>query len=186
MSDPVITPYFRLGFQALFKPSKAKTAPATQEPKYSVTAFFPPTADLGAMKALANAAVAEKWPDAASRPKVLRSPFRKSDEVENWPEAIPTDWIMMTFSAKQDRRPQLVDAQRQDIIDEEDVYKGCWMRAQVRAYAYDNAGNRGVSFGLNMAQKVKEDTPIGATRQKASEVFDAVPTEAATGGDLFS
>ena len=37
----------------------------------------------------------------------------------------------------------LVDAKLQDIIDDTDVYSGAWYRAQVRAFAYDTAGNKG-------------------------------------------
>lgn len=165
-----ITPPFRAGFVALFRPSAPQGS--NQEPKYSVRAMFPPTTDLSALKAEAQKAALDKWGDKV--PKSLRSPFRRNDELENPVPGIGDDWIVMTFSAKADRRPGLIGPAKEDIIDDSLVYSGCWMRAEVRPYAYDNQGNRGVSFGLQNVQKLRDDEPLGSARIPASKVFDAV------------
>lgn len=196
MSDPILTPPFRAGFVALFKPSKPKTAAATQEPKFSVQAFFPPNTDFSAMKKSMEEAwndfVVKEWPKPEDRPKIFKKPFRKhvdndgDVEPKNWPEEVPVDWIMVNFSQKQDRRPPVVDQKVQDIIDEQEIYSGVWLRAQVRAFGYHNSGNKGVSFGLNMVQKTKDDKPFkrGGGPGKPSDVFSAV--EGGTNaGDLF-
>jgi hypothetical protein len=73
----------------------------------------------------------------------------------------------------------------QDIIanDETEVYSGAWYRAQVRAFAYENAGNKGVSFGLQNVQKLRDDDPLGSGRIPASKAFEPVDVPAgATGG----
>lgn len=174
----ILTPEFRASFVALFKPSAPQGS--NQEPKYSVRAMFPPTTNLKALKAAAEQAAIEKWGDKI--PKSLRSPFRRNDELENPVPGIGDDWIVMTFSAKADRRPGLVGPTLDDIIDDSLVYSGCWLRAEVRPYAYDNQGNRGVSFGLQNVQKLRDDDPLGAARMPASKVFEAVEGAASGSG----
>lgn len=184
MADNIITPHFRAGFNSVFKPSKPKNAKPDQEPKYSIQAFFPPTTDLSEMKREAQKAAEEKW--GKDIPKNLRSPFRKNGDLDKPVDGIPEDWILMTFSAPEKSRPGLVDAKRNDIIDEVEVYSGAWFRAQVRAFGYDNVGNKGVSFGLQNLQKIKDDEPIGAGRTPANKAFDAVETAGSgDAGPLF-
>ena len=83
------------------------------------------------------------------------------------------------FNVKSTRQVGIVDAKVQDIIDEEDVYSGAWYRAQVRAFAYENSGNKGVAFGLQNVQKLRDDEPLGAGRVPANKAFEAVDEPAA-------
>lgn len=171
MSDNIITPIFRAGYVGLFTPKAPKDNPNGAK-KYSMRAIFMPDADLSAIKASAKAVAEEKW-GVGKVPKNIRNPFRTNAELDNPIEGVPDDAIIMTFNANEDRRPGLVDQSRQDIIDESEVYSGAWYRAQIRAYAYENAGNRGVSFGLQNVQKVKDDEPLGAGRIPASKAFES-------------
>ena len=172
MAENIITPEFRAAFISVFRASKAKEATAEQKAKFSIRACFPPSADLTELKAQASAAAVEKWGDKI--PKTTRSPFRLNEELENPVVGIGDDWTVITFSANEDRRPGLVDANLQDIIDENEVYSGAWYRCQARAFAYDNAGNKGVSFGLQNVQKLRDDDPIGGGRTPANKAFEAV------------
>jgi hypothetical protein len=181
MADNQITPDFRAAFISVFKATSMKNADGSiNKPKYSIRACFPPNADLKALKHEAQLAAQEKWGDKI--PKTLRSPFRTNEELENPIVGIGDDWIIMSFSANEDRRPGIVDAKLQDIIDDSDVYSGAWYRAQVRAFAYENAGNKGVSFGLQNVQKLRDDDPIGSGRLPASKAFEAVDVPAGAGG----
>lgn len=184
MANNTITPQFRAAFISVFRPTKARDAAPDAKAKFSIRAAFPPDADLATLKAEAKAVIAEKWGDKA--PKTLRSPFRTNEELENPIPGIGDDWIVMTFSATEDRRPGLVDANLQDIIDESEVYAGAWYRAQIRAFAYDSAGNKGVSFGLQNVQKLKDDEPLGAGRTPANKAFEAFGGASSKGaGSLF-
>lgn len=172
MTDNVITPEFRAAFVGLFKATAPRDNPNGAK-KYSVRAVFMPDADLSALKEQAKIAAEEKW-GAGKVPKTIRSPFRTNEELENPIPGVPDDAIVMTFSANEEKqRPGLVDKNLQDIIDDSDVYAGAWFRAQVRAFAYDNAGNKGVSFGLQNVQKLRDDEPLGKGRAPASKVFEA-------------
>lgn len=171
MADKLITPYFRAGYVGLFRPS-APLANPTGKKKYTIKALFPADADLSELKKAAGAVAVEKWGNAV--PKTLRSPFRMNEELDNPVAGIPDDWIVMTFAANEDRRPGIVDANNQDIIDESECYSGAWFRAQIRPYAYDQAGNKGVSFGLEHVQKVKDGEPLEGGRIPANKVFEPI------------
>jgi hypothetical protein len=172
-SENQITPEFRAAFISVFKASAMKNADGTiNKPKYSIRACFPPKSDLSALKKEAELVAKENWGDKI--PKTLRSPFRTNEELENPVPGIGDDWIIMSFSSTEDRRPGIVDSKLQDIIDDVDVYSGAWYRAQVRAFAFENAGNKGVSFGLQNVQKLRDDDPLGNSRLPASKAFDAV------------
>lgn len=180
-TETLITPDFRAAFISVFKATSMKNADgSTSKPKYSIRAVFPPQANLAPLKKEAEAVAKEKWGDKI--PKTLRSPFRLNEELEAPIEGIGDDWTVMSFSANEDRRPGLVDAKLQDIIDDTDVYSGAWYRAQVRAFAYDTAGNKGVSFGLQNVQKLRDDDPLGNGRIPASKAFDPVDAPANAAG----
>lgn len=184
MAENRITPEFRAGYVGLFRASAPKEDPNGKK-KFSIRAIFMPGADLKQLKLDAEAAAIEKW--GANVPKNLRSPFRLNEELDNPVAGIPDDAIVMTFSANEDRRPGVVDANLQDIIHESECYSGAWYRAQVRAFAYEAKGNKGVSFGLQNVQKLRNDDPLGSGNIPASKAFDAVPTEGGskTAGGMF-
>ena len=181
MAENLVTPEFRAAFISVFKATSMKNADGSvNKPKYSIRAAFPPAANLTPLKKEAEIAARDKWGDKI--PKTLRSPFRLNEELENPVIGIGDDWVIMSFSANEDRRPGIVDSKLQDIIDDSDVYSGAWYRAQVRAFAYENAGNKGVSFGLQNVQKLRDDDPLGNGRIPASKAFEPVDVPTDPGG----
>lgn len=191
MSDLFITPQFRAAFISVHRPSKPKNAKPDQAPKFSVRACFPPDTDLSELKKAAQTC-AETWSwKGGSVPKNLRSPFRKNEELDDPINGVGDDWTVMTFSAAQDKRPGVVDANRQDITDETDCYSGAWYRVQVDVYGYEQQGNKGVTFGLKNVQKLREQKDSepaiggGGGRMPASKAFTAVQSEASDAGALF-
>lgn len=174
MTDSIITPEFRVSFPNVFKPGKALQEGA--EPKYNVTMLFPKGADLSALKAAVTKAITEKWgADKAKWPKGMRSPFRDQGEKEFEGYVEGAIFVNATSS----HRPGLVDRNLQPILDSADFYPGCYARADVSAFAYDKAGNKGVAFGLNNIQKLRDGEPLGG-RRRAEDVFSAFE-----GGDPF-
>jgi hypothetical protein len=175
----VLTPAFRVSFPNVFKP---RVNTLNNQEEYSVMALFPKDADLSGMKVAAKEAIEKKWgAEKSKHPANLRSPFRKSEEklksAEDGTKYLPAGYeeggVFMNFKSKQ--RPGVVDQKVQDIIDDTEIYAGCWVRASVSAYAYDQKGNRGVSFGLGNIQKVKDDDPLGG-RTRPQDDFAAVET----------
>lgn len=129
---------------------------------------------LKTMKQRAQAAIAKKWPDPAKRPKGLRSPFRDGDvDKPSNPE-----YEGKTFIAfRTEKKPGVVNAANEDIIDQSEFYAGCFARVTFNAYAYDTMGNKGVAFGLNNVQKVKDGEALGGNRRAARDEFEPIESD---------
>lgn len=167
--EPIVTGEFRLAFPAVFEP---KAAPGSDNAKYSITMLFDAKdPGIALLKALARAACVAKWGEEPSKwPKGLRPPFRNGEEVE-WDGFAGK--IFARASSRQ--RPGVVNARCQDVIDPEAVFGGLICRAQINAFAYDKAGNKGVAFGLNNLQILRDDGTRFSGRANARDVFEPVP-----------
>ena len=166
----LVTPAFRASFVHLVKPRAA--APDAPE-KYSLMVVLPQKdkaamAFLKTLQTACDAVVKEKF--GGKVPKKLKSPFRDGDDEDNRPE-----WagcICFSASASQDFKPQIVDADLQEIIDPAELYSGAWYRVSLRPYAWDHpTGGKGYSLGLVNVQKVKDDDPFSGGIPAADE-FD--------------
>jgi hypothetical protein len=185
----VMTPEFVASFPVLFTP---KVNDLNGKEEYSVVALFKKGENLSALKAAAQDAIIEKFgPDKARWPKNLRSPFRDQGELERdgvQPDRTEPGAIFLRL--KTTRKPGIVDEALQDVIDPHKIYGGCVLRATVRAYAYSQAGNNGVSLALVNVQFLRDGEPFGAARVSAAKEFSPVAKttdEGSTddGSDLF-
>lgn len=178
MAENVITPKFRASYPNLFT---ARRNDLNGKDEYSVVALFPKDADLSALKAAAKQAAVDQWgADQSKWPPNLRLPFRDQAEKEKngvMPDGYEKGAIFMTLKSNQ--KPGIVDANRQPIIDASAIYAGCYLRASVHFYAYDQKGNRGVSAGLGNIQKMGDGESLSG-RVSAEQEFEAV--EGADGG----
>jgi hypothetical protein len=187
----VNTPKFRVSYPNVFKPRRNEL---NGKDEYSVVALFPKGADLSKLVEAAQKAMIAKWgPDKTKWPANIRSPFRKQEErAKNvdgkiiLPPGHEEGAIFLNLKSNQ--APGVVDQQVQKIINEADFYAGCFAIASVNAFAYDQKGNRGVSFGLGNIQKVSEGEPLG-NRAKPEQDFAPIAVEggtaAADASDLF-
>lgn len=66
----------------------------------------------------------------------------------------------MSVSSK--TAPQIVDANLNPIINPVEFYSGCYGRASINFFAFNNSGNKGVSAALNNLQKLEEGEPLGS------------------------
>lgn len=150
----IFTPPFRVSFPSVFQPSSFNGG----EPKFSVVMLFypkeftPKHKELWeGLKRIADEASKEKFKKLLKElPENFRKPFRRGEEKAHL-EGYGEGMIFATASSKQ--RPGIVDRDRNDLISESDFYPGCWARASVTAFAYDNKG-KGVAFGLHNLQKL--------------------------------
>ena len=76
------------------------------------------------------------------------------------------------MNAKSNTRPGVVDKKKVPIVDEEEVYSGCWAIVSVTFYAYDVSGNKGVACGLNNIMKFKDDDHLGGRVSAESDFGD--------------
>ncbi len=164
----VTTPEFRASFADVFSPSSFSGG----DPKFSITMLFDKKTDLTKLKAMARDAAKERWGD--KLPANLRNPFHDGSEKEHL-DGYGPDVIFVRASTK--TRPGIVDAQRNNIVSAEEFYAGCWARATLTVFCYDNNGNKGVSFGLLNLQKLRDGESFSA-RVPADEDFDSVDASA--------
>ena len=69
-----------------------------------------------------------------------------------------------------------MDNKVQAIIDQSEVYSGCYGRISVTFYGYNSNGNRGIAAGLGNIQKLKDGEPLGG-RNSATDDFSTVDNE---------
>ena len=175
MADKIITPACVLSYPNLFEARGFNGG----DPKYSAALVFLAGTDIGALKRAALEALQERWGTKVEdmlRQRQLRLPFR--DGIE---KGYPDGSAFINVTTQQ--RPGLVDQRVQPIIDPSTLYPGCIVRASVRAFTYDKAGNRGVSFGLLNIQKMRDGDRLDS-RTRPEDDFDAVDDGAGAGEDL--
>jgi hypothetical protein len=143
------------------------------DPKYSVSAIIPKsdTKTIEAIKAAVELAKKEsvsKW--GGKVPSNLKTPLRDGDIDRPDDEAYKNSYF---FNANSRQAPQVVDSSVQPIINQSEVYSGCYGRISVTFYGYNSSGNRGVAAGLGNIQKLKDGEPLGG-RSNAAEEFSTV------------
>jgi hypothetical protein len=172
----IVTPVFRVSYPNVFKP---KRNDLSGKDEYSLVALFDKGADLTALKKEVDAVLTKKFGEKSKWPKNLRLPFRdqgeRIDAAKEKDKAPPAGYeagaIMLNL--KSEMRPGIVGPDMQEIIDTAEFYAGCYARASISVYAYDNKGNRGASFGLQYLQKMKDGDTLSG-RPKLEDAFEAV------------
>ena len=143
------------------------------DPKYSVSAIVPKS-DVKTVEAV-KVAIEQAKKDSVSKwggkiPGNLKTPLRDGDIDRPDDEAYKGCYF---FNANSRQAPQVVDGKVQPIIDQSEVYSGCYGRVSVTFYGYNSNGNRGIAAGLGNIQKLKDGEPLGG-RAKASDDFSTV------------
>ena len=164
----IITPTFRLSYPHVFKASFNQLAKREQ---FDIQMLFDKINDktaLQPMVKLVNDLIAWKgW----SGQLGIKKPFVDGDTKA---EKNPAYKGMILVSSWTKQQPGVVDPTgKHPITQEDEIYGGCYARAQLNAYCYEQAGQRGVNFGLLHVQKVKDGTPFG-NRTRAEDAFAPV------------
>lgn len=178
----VLTPKFRVSFPNVFTPQLNQLS---GKEEYSLNALFAKGADLSELKKLAERTLIDALgADKSKWPKNLKTPFRDQEDLAKegiQPPGTEAGAIFMRLKSKQ--KPGVVDEQVQAIIDPKQFYAGCYARASVNCYYYDQKGNKGVAFGLNNIQKLGDGDPLGVHRRPEDEFK---PIASSNDNDLFA
>ena len=147
------------------------------EAKYSVSCLIPKE-DKKTLLAIHKAVEAAKE-DGKTRkwggkiPANLKTPLRDGD-IDRPEDEAYADSMFLNANSKQ--APQIVDRQVQPILDQSEVYSGCYGRVSITFYAYNSNGNKGIAAGLGNVQKLRDGEPLGS-RANAKDEFEAVDAE---------
>jgi len=176
----VITPVFRVCFPNVFRPRPQKNDDGTEgAPKYGVTAVWDPKRIAAiaaeqkrwdAMMRIADEAAMEMFKKPLSKlPANFKRPIRDGAEKEHL-DGFGPGLVFASLTSKM--KPGIVAADGvTPIEDEEGFYPGCYARASVVAYAYDNKG-KGVAFGLNNLMFVRDGERLDSRTDAADDFKD--------------
>lgn len=174
----LITPVFRVSYPHVFTPQPPfRGAAPGAKPKYNLSAIFPKVLtnpmDLQLManlRAAVNAAAVAKWgADTSKWPGSLKSPWRDGKEKQE--DGYGPDVFFCSMSSE--RKPDIVGPTMQPIVNPNEFFGGCYARAAVHVYAYDNI-LKGVGIGLDSIRKERDGVPFGSV-SNAKDDFDAIP-----------
>ena len=107
-------------------------------------------------KAIEAAKIAGKSKIANSKgviPATIKLPLRDADAEEIEDNNYSGKYFL---NATSKNKPRIVDRHVQPIIDQEEVYSGCYCNVTVNFYAFNVDGNKGIAAGLGNIQKVKD------------------------------
>jgi len=167
-STKVVTSKVRFSYLHVFEPTAMGEE---KDKKYSVSLLIPKTDTVlldRLHKAIAAATEQGKTGKFGGKvPANLKLPLRDGD-VERSDDPTYAGCFFMSASSK--TKPGIVDANLQPIINETDIYSGCYGRASINFYPFNVNGSKGVACGLNHLQKLEDGEALGS-RGKAEDDF---------------
>lgn len=167
----VVTGEVRLSYCNIWE---ARSQGDDDTPKFSCVILIPKSDKktlLAIKKATAEAAEAGKSTRFnGTIPKNLATTLHDGDE-EGDLERNPEYEGMMYMSVSAKTQPGIVGRDKLPIMDSSEVYSGCYARVSLGAFAYNYKGKKGVSFGLNHVQKLRDGEMLGG-RTRAEDDFD--------------
>lgn len=154
-STKVITGKVRFCYAHVFEPVTMNDG---DNPKYNISILIPKsdtkTIDkikkaIEAAKQAGKAKIADKN---GKIPSTIKLPLRDGDEERSDDPAYANCYFV---NASSTRKPSIVDANLDQIIDKEEFYSGCYGRASINFYAF-NVQSKGIAAGLNNLQKLED------------------------------
>ena len=163
----VITgPETRWSYVNVWEPKSLNNGPE----RYSISLIIPKT-DIETVNDINNATqsayesgIAKLKGNGRSIPSLsaIKTSLRDSDVERPDDEAYANSYFLNANSVTQ---PRIVDADRQPILDQNEVYSGVYGRVSLNFYAFNKNGNKGIACGLNNLQKIRDGEPFdGHTR----------------------
>ena len=165
-STKVITGKVRFSYANVWAPKSINGG----DEKYSVSLIIPKAdkktiADIQAAIELAKKEGASKF--GGKVPASLKLPLRDGDVDRPDDEAYKGCYFV---NANSKDRPGIVDKSVKPILDQTELYSGCYGRASISFYAFNQNGNKGIACGLQNLQKLADGEPLGG-RSRADEDF---------------
>lgn len=173
----MITCVCRISYPALFEPKENPSGAL----KYSCSLLIPKS-DKAGVEAIRQAIEKAKalgkeklWK--GKIPKFRYEPLRDGDEELASGEKEGKEYEGHYFvNCSSNDPPGVVGPNAKPLMDQGQIYAGCYVRADINPFPYDNSGNRGVGWGLNNIMLVREGDRLDG-RQKAEDAFSSFAEE---------
>jgi hypothetical protein len=157
MSTKVITGKVRFSYVNVWEPRSVNGS----DPKYSVSLIIPKS-DKETLKKIKTAIERAKKEGLAKFggkiPANLKTPLRDGDSDRPDDGAYANSYFI---NANSFIKPGIVDKGVEPILDQTELYSGCYGRASIIFYAYNVNGNKGIAAGLQNLQKLEDGEPLG-------------------------
>ncbi len=166
----VVTGKIRMSYVNVFEP---RAIAEGQEKKYSLCVLIPKS-DKETLRKIKAAVDAAKqagmslW--GGKIPPNLKLPLRDGD-VDRPDRPEYAGHYFLNASSKQ--KPGIVDKNLNPILDQSEVYSGCYGRVSLNFFPFNQAGNKGIGCGLQNIQKLADGEPLGG-RSRPEDDFDVV------------
>lgn len=166
----ITTGMVRLSYAHIWEPQKSEDG----KENYSASLIIPKS-DKKTLKlieeAIDNAIENGKDKIGTASKNRLQLPLRDGDE-ERDDDPVYADAYFI--NARSQKQPIIVDRRVQPIIDQDEVYSGCYVNASISFFAYNFQGKKGVGVALNAIQKVKDGDVLGGGRISAESEFSSL------------
>lgn len=156
-STKLITTKVRFSYAHVFEPSAVQEG---QDKKYSVSIIIDKKDKvlIDKIKKCQDAAIEQgKTAKFGGKTKGLKLPLRDGDEDRPDDETYTGKYFI---NATSKTKPGVVDKDLNPIMNRDDFYSGCYGRASLNFYPFNQNGNRGVAVGLNNLQKLEDGEPL--------------------------
>lgn len=166
-STKVVTGKVRFSYCNIWEPQSIDEG---SPKKYSVSLIIPKsdTKTLDLVRAAIEAAKeAGKAKFGGKIPANLKLPLRDGDVERPEDDAYANSFFL---NANATNKPGIVDKNVQPILEQDEVYSGCYGRASITFYAFNTNGNKGIACGLNNLQKLEDGESLGG-RSRAEDDF---------------
>jgi hypothetical protein len=173
-----VIPECTLVYPHLFQPRVMKDS-ANPTPKYQTAVLIPLTLDMAGLHKLALEAAVRLFGSDAQRliqAGVIKSPFRKQMEKAALGQmGYSSDPSAVYINVASEQPPGVVDYNLNPILDPSKVYGGVVANVQINAFAWNHAtGGKGISFGLQNVQILRDGPKLGSGNPDPRSVFTAV------------
>lgn len=161
----------RLSFPAIFTP-KAMANDPKSKPTYSATFIMDKVknaADIAKLKAAAEFAKKQQWPNKAVSPKMFLHDGSEKADTDGYGDGV------MYVSAR-NPKPIFIGDQKLVPLKEEDgkPYAGCYVNAVVRVWAQDNEYGKRINAALGNIQFLRDGPAFGEVARTLEQDFQAV------------
>jgi hypothetical protein len=180
----MITCEVRFSYLNAFEPKETPS----KDLKYSASILIPKENEKGIaeIKAAINKAVQvgiDNNKFSKAQVNSLRLPLRDGDEeFDNGSRGAEYKGHFFV-NASSKNKPGVVGPDAKPMFDAEEFFSGCYGRADINFFPYNQAGNRGIGCGLNNLMMTRQGERLDG-RQKAEDAFAAFAESDETSGDL--
>ena len=151
----ITTGLVRLSYPHLFKPA----ATLNGDMKFSASFLIPKDSKTAERlkEAVADIMKSPEYKEKVGKTKVKHELLRDGDEKED-----PAYAGMYYVNAKsnEDHKPRVLSKDREDIVDPNEVYAGCYVQAVMSLYPYNKSGNAGIGASLLAVRFIKDGEPL--------------------------